>query len=54
LALVLVALAMLLIWRLYDLFRPKGKWSEELAEDSLDVLPTSKAKTEKSAEVQTS
>jgi hypothetical protein len=32
LALVLTVLALFLIWRLMDLFRRKGKWSEELAE----------------------
>ena len=32
LALVLVALAMLMIWRLADLFKKRGRWSEELDE----------------------
>ena len=41
LALVLVALALLLIWRLYDLFRSKGRWAQELDEPDLGVTPTS-------------
>jgi hypothetical protein len=32
LALVLTVLALFLIWRLLDLFKKKGLWSEELAE----------------------
>ena len=32
LALVLVALAMLMIWRLADLFKKRGRWSDELDE----------------------
>jgi hypothetical protein len=32
LALVLVALAMLMIWRLADLFKKRGHWAEELEE----------------------
>ncbi len=32
LALVLVALAMLMVWRLADLFKKRGRWSEELEE----------------------
>jgi hypothetical protein len=32
LALVLVALAMLMVWRLADLFKKRGRWSEELDE----------------------
>jgi hypothetical protein len=32
LAIVLVALALLLLWRLLDLFKKRGRWSEELAE----------------------
>jgi hypothetical protein len=32
LALVLVALAMLMIWRLADLFKKRGRWVEELDE----------------------
>jgi hypothetical protein len=35
LALVLTVLALLLIWRLYDLFRKKGRWTEELEETRL-------------------
>jgi uncharacterized membrane protein YfcA len=33
LALVLVVLAMLMLWRLFDLFKQKGHWAEELAEE---------------------
>jgi hypothetical protein len=33
LALVLVVLAMLMLWRLFDLFKKKGRWSEELTEE---------------------
>lgn len=36
LAVVLVALAMLMIWRLVDLFQSKGRWSEELKETGYD------------------
>jgi hypothetical protein len=32
-ATVLVALAIFLLWRLYDLFRAKGRWHEELSEE---------------------
>jgi hypothetical protein len=32
LALVLVVLAMLLLWRLFDLFKKKGRWNQELVE----------------------
>ena len=39
LALVLVALAMLTIWRLADLFKKKGRWSEELDETGFDQEP---------------
>jgi hypothetical protein len=39
LALVLVALAMLMIWRLADLFKNKGRWSEELDETGYDEEP---------------
>jgi MFS family permease len=35
-AIVLVALAMFLIWRLLDLFRKDGHWKEELAEAGFD------------------
>jgi hypothetical protein len=31
----LVVLAMLMIWRLVDLFRKKGRWSEEISQDDL-------------------
>jgi len=43
LALVLVALAMLLIWRLVDLFQSKGRWSEELQETGYDQRPEAEA-----------
>ena len=43
LALVLVALAMLLIWRLVDLFQSKGRWSEELQETGYDQPPEAEA-----------
>src|SRR5512139_4055067 len=33
LGLLLVLLAAVMIWRLVDLFRPKGRWSEEAAQD---------------------
>ncbi len=33
LALVLVVLAMLMLWRLFDLFKKKGRWTEELEEE---------------------
>ena len=33
LAAVLVALAVFMLWRLYDLFTKDGRWAEELAED---------------------
>ncbi len=32
LALVLVVLAMLMLWRLFDLFKRRGRWTEELSE----------------------
>jgi hypothetical protein len=34
LATVLVTLAILMLWRLVDLFKAKGKWSQELEEAS--------------------
>ncbi len=37
LAMVLVTLACLMIWRLADLFQKRGRWQQELAETSLDV-----------------
>jgi hypothetical protein len=44
LALVLVALAMLMIWRLADLFKKQGRWVEEMDktgfEKSADAEPT--------------
>ncbi len=39
LALVLVALAMLMIWRLADLFKNDGLWSQELEETGVDPPP---------------
>jgi hypothetical protein len=39
LALVLVALAMLMIWRLADLFKKDGRWSQELEETGFDPPP---------------
>jgi hypothetical protein len=39
LAMVLVALALLMIWRLADLFASKGRWTEELTEEGLDQPP---------------
>ena len=39
LALVLVALAMLMIWRLADLFKKEGRWSQELEETGFDPPP---------------
>jgi hypothetical protein len=39
LALVLVALAMLMIWRLADLFKGDGRWSHELDESGFDTPP---------------
>jgi hypothetical protein len=36
LAIVLVALAMFLIWSLYDLFRKSGRWRQDLAKTGLD------------------
>jgi hypothetical protein len=36
LALVLVALASFLLWRLIDLFKKKGRWSQELDESGID------------------
>jgi hypothetical protein len=33
LGLLLVLLAAVMIWRLVDLFKPRGRWSEEAAQD---------------------
>ena len=33
LGLLLVLLAAVMIWRLVDLFKPMGRWSEEAAQD---------------------
>ena len=38
LALVLTVLALFLIWRLLDLFKKRGKWSEELAESEVEEV----------------
>ena len=39
LAAVLLALALLMIWRLADLFNKKGRWAKELADEGLDQPP---------------
>ena len=40
LALVLLVLALFLLWRLFDLFQGRGRWSQELAESGVEeVLP---------------
>ncbi len=40
LALVLLVLALFLLWRLFDLFQSKGRWSQELVESGVEeVLP---------------
>jgi hypothetical protein len=49
LALVLVALACLMIWRLADLFRKDGRWSEELEETGYE--PIESGESEVSEEV---
>lgn len=41
LALVLIILAVFMVWRLVDLFKRKGRWTAELAEEGLDTLPKS-------------
>ncbi len=38
-AIVLITLAILLIWRLADFFKKDGRWSEELADEGLDKPP---------------
>jgi hypothetical protein len=43
LAIVLVALAMFLIWALYDLFRKDGRWRKDLAKTGLDQPPEPEA-----------
>lgn len=43
LALVLVALAILMIWRLADLFKKHGRWSEELEEKRYGPIETGEA-----------
>jgi hypothetical protein len=40
LATVLITLALLMIWRLADLFKSKGRWAIELAEEGVDKPPT--------------
>jgi hypothetical protein len=37
LALVLIILAVFMVWRLVDLFKRKGRWATELAEEGLDA-----------------
>ena len=39
-AIVLIALALFLIWRLADFFKRDGRWSDELADEGLDQPPT--------------
>jgi len=39
LALVLVAIAMFLLWRLFDLFKNDGRWMRELDEQGLQIEP---------------
>jgi hypothetical protein len=43
LALVLVALAILMIWRLVDLFKRDGRWSDESNETGYDQPPLDEA-----------
>jgi heme A synthase len=43
LALVLVALAILMIWRLVDLFKKDGRWSDESKETGYDQPPDDEA-----------
>jgi len=38
LALVLTVLALFLIWRLFDLFKKNGRWSQELADSKDEEL----------------
>jgi hypothetical protein len=38
LAVVLVVLALMMVWRLYDLFQPAGRWEEELEADYPDKM----------------
>jgi hypothetical protein len=33
LAMLLLMLAIVMVWRLVDLFKPKGRWTEELTHD---------------------
>ena len=40
LAITLVVLAALMVWRLVDLFRNNGRWTKESAEASLEAPPT--------------
>lgn len=40
LALVLVVLAIFLLWRLIDLFKKEGRWSQELAESEVNISGT--------------
>jgi len=41
LGIILVVLAMLLLWRLFDLFKKKGKWKEEFSDKELAANKTS-------------
>ncbi len=40
LAAVLIVLALLMLWRLFDLFREKGRWREEYIHQELEASPT--------------
>ena len=51
LALVLVALASLMIWRLADLFKRSGRWSEELDETGYDPIQTGESDLSEEASV---
>jgi flagellar biosynthesis protein FlhB len=37
LGLLLVVLAMVMIWRLFDLFKKKGRWTEEAEQEDLSL-----------------
>ena len=43
LAIVLVLLAILLLWRLFDLFKADGLWKKEYDDPELDVNKTAPA-----------
>jgi hypothetical protein len=57
LAVVLVAVAVFMLWRLYDLFRAQGRWTQELAAEkkktTLDEIEEQKRKLEELNEVLT-